>query len=78
MFVVPKKRGKWRPIINLKLLNQFVTKPDFKMEDIRSLKDVLQRDHMAKLDLKEAYLSVPIAENSSKFLLEDSVYMPSI
>ena len=69
MFVVPKKGGKWRPIINLKSLNQFVEKPHFKMEDIRSLRDILQEgDQMAKLDLKDAYFSVPVAEDHRKFL----------
>ena len=69
MFVAPKKGGKWRSIINLKSLNQFVENPHFKMEDIRSLKDILQEgDQMAKLDLKDAYLFVPIAEDNRKFL----------
>ena len=69
MFVVPKKGGKWRPIINLKFLNQFVEKPHFEMEDIRSLKDILQEEEqMAKLDLKDAYFSVSIAEKHRKFL----------
>ena len=35
MFVVPKKGGKWRPVLNLKSLNQYVKKTHFKMEDIR-------------------------------------------
>ena len=69
MFVVPKKGGKWRPIINLKFLNQFVEKLHFKMEDIKNLKDILQEgDQMAKLDLKDAYFSISIAEKHRKFL----------
>ena len=68
-FVAPKKGGKWRPILNLRSLNQHVDRPHFKMEDIRSLKDILQEgDFMAKLDLKEAYFSVPITEQSRSFL----------
>ena len=69
MFIVPKKGGKWRPVLNLKSLNQYVSKAHFKLEDIRSLKDILhQGDFMAKLDLKEAYLSVPMAYQSRRFL----------
>jgi len=40
MFVVTKKGGKWGPV--LKLLNQYVKKTHFKMEDVRNLKDILQ------------------------------------
>jgi len=69
MFVVPKKGGRWRPVLNLKSLNQYVRKTHFKMEDIRNLKDILQEnDFMAKLDLWEAYFSIPMAEESRKFL----------
>ena len=46
-----------------------VSKAHFKLEDIRSLKDILhQGDFMAKLDLKEAYFSVSIAYQSKRFL----------
>lgn len=69
MFIVPKKGGKWRPILNLKGLNQYVRKSHFKMEDIRSVKDIIQPgDYMAKLDLREAYFSVPVNHTSRKFL----------
>ena len=35
VFLVPKKTGDFRPVINLKPLNQFVEKIHFKMENIR-------------------------------------------
>ena len=35
VFLVPKKTGDFRPVINLKPLNQFVEKTHFKMENIR-------------------------------------------
>ena len=69
VFLVPKKGGDWRPIINLKVLNQYVAKQHFKMEDIRTLKDIIRpRDYMAKLDLKDAYFFVPVADNDRKYL----------
>ena len=69
MFIVPKKGGKWRPVLNLQSLNQYVSRAHFKLEDIRSLKDILRPgDFMAKLDLKEAYFSVPISYQSRSFL----------
>lgn len=61
MFVVPKSDGSWRPVINLQHLNKHVRTEHFKMESIRSAKGLIQRgDWMAKLDLKDAYLAVPL------------------
>ena len=61
MFPVPKGDGSWRPIIDLRELNQFITPHHFKMEGIRTLKGLIQKnDWMVKLDMKDAYLSVPI------------------
>ena len=61
MFVVPKKDGGWRPIINLKRLNSYLEIPHFKMETIRSLRDVvLPGNYMVKFDLQDTYLTVPM------------------
>jgi len=49
------------PVINLKGLNQFVKTKHFKMEGLHLLPDLLQsQDWMVKMDLKDAYLQVPI------------------
>ena len=69
MFTVPKKDGGWRPIINLKSLNSYLVVSHFKMENIGSLKDVLQEgDFMGKIDLEDAYLSVPVHQEHRDFL----------
>ena len=58
VFLVEKKDGGQRPVINLKGLNQFVRVEHFKME---GLPDLLQSgDWMVKMDIKDAYLQVPI------------------
>ena len=36
LFLVPKKDGSQRPVINLKHLNAFVESPHFKMEGIQT------------------------------------------
>ena len=41
LFLVPKKDGGQRPVINLKALNSFVHTEHFKMEGIRALKDLI-------------------------------------
>ena len=65
----PKKMGGWRPIINLKRLNSYLEVPHFKMEGISSLKDVLRMsDFMGKIDLQDAYLTVPICRQHRNFL----------
>ena len=69
LFVVPKKGGGNHPVVNLKLLNQFLVYKHFKKEGIHMLKDLLkQGDCLVKIDLKAAYLTVPIWKNHQKYL----------
>ena len=79
VFTVPKKDGGRRPIINLKSLNKFIPHHHFKMEGIHSLRDiVLQGDFMIKLDLKDAFFSVPVHHSFQKYLgfkWEDREYL---
>ena len=37
LFLVPKKNGKLRPVIDLSLLNQYKRKQPFKMETVKSI-----------------------------------------
>ena len=69
VFVVPKKCGGLRPVINLRPLNSFIPYEHFKMESIHMLKDLLRKDdYLVKVDLKDAYLTVPIWEKHQKYL----------
>ena len=68
IFLVPMSDGSWRPVINLKSLNRYVI-THFKMESIRTVKGLMQRgDWLVKLDLKDAYLTVPIHSSHQKYL----------
>ena len=54
LFLVEKKGGGQRPVINLKGLNSFIEAEHFKMEGLHRLPDLIQpQDWMVKLDLKE-------------------------
>ena len=69
LFVFWKTSGSWRPVINLSTLNLFVDVTHFRMETIQSvLLSVCQGDWMASIDLKEAYLQVPVHPDSRRFL----------
>ena len=78
LFVVWKTSGSWRPVIDLSHLNRFVDVSPFQMETIQSvLLSVRQGDWMASIDLKEAYLQVPVHPASRHFLrfvFRDKVY----
>ena len=69
IFLVEKKGGGYCPVVNLKELNRFVKAEHFKMEGLHLLPSLmLQGDWMAKLDLKDAYLQVPIHPDHYQFL----------
>ena len=69
IFVVMKASGSWRPVIDLSTLNLRVRKTPFKMETLQSvLLPVRSGDWMVSIDLKDAYLQVPIHPDSRKYL----------
>ena len=70
MFMVPKKDRGQRPVINLKHLNRSVKSEHLKMEGLHTVKALIQgNDWMAKIDLKDAFFMVPIAQQHQHLLL---------
>lgn len=68
-FLVPKKTGDLRPVINLKPLNKYLRKQHFKMDSLSTVLNLVkQGDWAISLDLKDAYLHIPIYQTHKKFL----------
>jgi hypothetical protein len=68
-FLVPKKDGGLRPILNLRNLNVHLSVPHFKMETFRKIKQALKTgDWVITLDLKDAYFHVPIFHHHRQYL----------
>lgn len=69
VFTVPKSSGGVRFVINLKKLNEYISAPHFKMEDIRSAVNLIsQNSYLAVIDQRDAYHKIPVAKVSRKFL----------
>ena len=69
VFLVQKKTGKLRPVIDLSSLNQFINKQPFKMETVKSVRQsIMVNDWAVPIDLTDAYLHVPIHLISRKYL----------
>ena len=69
IFLRPKKNGTYRVILNLKELNQFVENYHFKMETLKSALTLIKPGSwFCSVDIKEAYYSVKIDQDSRKFL----------
>ena len=68
-FLTTKKSGEWRPILNLKRLNKSIKPPPFKTETLAAVLPELQQNWWgATLDLKDAYLHIPIKHSFRKWL----------
>lgn len=68
-FLVPKSDGTSRFILNLKGLNRFISPPHFKLDNYKSVKDLITKKcYMATIDLKDAYYMVPIYKKHRQFL----------
>ena len=58
-----------QPVINLQPLNQFLVHNHFKIEGMHVVRDLLQKnDWMTRIDLKDAYFSIPINTQHQRFL----------
>lgn len=69
IFLANKSNGGKRFILNLKSLNKFISNSHFKMEDYRTVSKLIPSNgFLATIDLKEAYLLVPIAQAYRKYL----------
>ena len=69
LFLREKKDGSHRPILNLRKLNQFIPYHHFKMENLKEVKNMIQKgDWMVKIDLKDAYFTLPLHPDSQKYV----------
>lgn len=69
LFLVKKKNGKLRPVIDLSQLNKHIKLDHFKMETQESVRTTV-RDHFwtVSIDLQDAYLHVPVRPTYRKYL----------
>ena len=69
IFLRPKKDGPYRLILNLKNLNQFAEYKHFKMDSLHTILRLMKKGcHMASLDIKDAYYTIPVDETHQKYL----------
>ena len=69
IFVIPKKTGDLRVILNLKKINVFIPVQHFRMETLKViLQDLRSHDRAVSIDLKDAYLHVPVHPRSRRLL----------
>ena len=58
LFLVPKPGKKWRPVIDLSVVNKYLHVPTFKMETAENIRDSLQQgEWVTSLDLTDANTS---------------------
>ncbi len=68
-FIVPKKDGGLRPILDLRLLNRSVKRLKFKMLTIKQVVAQIRfEDWFVTIDLKDAYFHISILPQHRKFL----------
>jgi hypothetical protein len=76
IFLVPKKSGRMRPILNLKRLNAVhLNTPYFRMEMAEDFRHTLRpRDWAASIDLRDTYFQVHLHEEIHELQVERPPY----
>ena len=68
-FLVPKKSGELRAVINLRPLNQYLKTQHFKMDTLKTvLNPVKKGDWAISIDLKDAYFHILVHRKHWKYL----------
>ena len=61
LFLVPKPHQRWRPVIDLSMLNTFLHVEKFKMETPESIRSsLIPGQWVSSIDLSDTYLHIPI------------------
>ena len=82
IFLMPKRNGQFRMILNLKELNKFIPYHHFKMEGLHNAVAMMSKDcFMASIDLADAYYCCPCSGQVSeifKFQFHGTFYKYSV
>lgn len=66
---VPKKRGRYRLITDLRVLNESIETPYFQNEGINSVSGIIHNgDYMVKSDLKDGFFHIPVCAEHQTYL----------
>jgi hypothetical protein len=68
-FLVPKKGGEWRKILDCRGLNRFIQDITFQMEDHRTVAAIIEPNQFAaSIDIRSAYHHLPVSEDLQPYL----------
>jgi len=68
-FLVPKKNGLMRPVLNLRPLNRYLAKKHFRMDTLTKVINMVRpKDWGFTIDLADAYLHIPLFSKHRKYL----------
>ena len=69
LFLVPKSNNRWRPILDLSKLNNYLKMQSFKMETPETIRTSLQAgEWFTSIDFKDVYFHIPINNHSRKYM----------
>ena len=69
LFLVPKPNNRWRPILDLSKLNNYLKTQSLKMETPETIRTSLQTgEWVTSIDFKDAYFHIPINSQSRKYM----------